>query len=103
MYERASITAEETARMVPVRIAVLDLLRSLGITTIFGNPGSTELPLLKEFPQDFQYVLGMQECCVMGMAPVLTIAFQSQSSMSGCSSSCSRTAASVRSARRWRL
>ena len=68
MYEHASITAEETASLVTVRTAVLDLLRSLGITTIFGNPGSTELPLLKEFPQDFRYVLGMQECCVMGMA-----------------------------------
>ena len=31
------------------------------MTTIFGNPGSTELPMLAEFPDDFRYVLGLQE------------------------------------------
>ncbi|MDX6585937.1 MAG: benzoylformate decarboxylase [Solirubrobacterales bacterium] len=35
---------------------------------MFGNPGSTELPMLKDFPSDFQYVLGLQELVVMGMA-----------------------------------
>src|SRR6266566_3087385 len=38
------------------------------MTTIFGNPGSTELPMLKEFPGDFTYVLGLQELVVVGMA-----------------------------------
>jgi benzoylformate decarboxylase len=38
------------------------------MTTMFGNPGSTELPMLKDFPSDFQYVLGLQELVVMGMA-----------------------------------
>jgi len=33
------------------------LLRSLGFTTVFGNPGSTAQPFLKEFPDDFSYVL----------------------------------------------
>ncbi|HVR54911.1 MAG TPA: benzoylformate decarboxylase [Pseudorhodoferax sp.] len=51
-----------------VREAVLQLLRGLGITTIFGNPGSTELPLFLDFPQDFRYVLGLQESVVVGMA-----------------------------------
>ena len=31
------------------------------MTTIFGNPGSTELPMLADFPDDFRYVLGLQE------------------------------------------
>ena len=31
------------------------------MTTIFGNPGSTELPLFRDFPDDFRYVLGLQE------------------------------------------
>jgi benzoylformate decarboxylase len=53
---------------VTVRDAVLDLLRSLGITTVFGNPGSTELPLFRNFPGDFRYVLGLQESLVIGMA-----------------------------------
>ncbi len=38
------------------------------MTTIFGNPGSTELPLFKDFPDDFRYVLGLQESVVVGMA-----------------------------------
>jgi benzoylformate decarboxylase len=51
-----------------VRAVVLDLLRAFGITTIFGNPGSTELPLFRDFPKDFRYVLGLQEAVVVGMA-----------------------------------
>jgi benzoylformate decarboxylase len=51
-----------------VREVTLDLLRELGVTTVFGNPGSTELPLLKDFPDDFTYVLGLQEASVLGMA-----------------------------------
>jgi benzoylformate decarboxylase len=45
-----------------------DLLRSLGLTTVFGNPGSTEETFLKNFPADFTYVLGLQEASVMAMA-----------------------------------
>ena len=45
-----------------------DLLRSLGLTTVFGNPGSTEQTFLKNFPDDFTYVLGLQEASVVAMA-----------------------------------
>src|SRR5215204_2038239 len=51
-----------------VREAVVCLLRELGMTTMFGNPGSTELPFFREFPDDFRYVLGLQEAVVIGMA-----------------------------------
>ena len=51
-----------------VRDAVLQLLRSFGMQRIFGNPGSTELPLFLDFPADFEYVLGLQESVVVGMA-----------------------------------
>src|SRR5262252_2788182 len=51
-----------------VRAAALDLLRAFGITTIFGNPGSTELPLFRDFPKDFRYIVGLQEAVVVGMA-----------------------------------
>src|ERR1700686_1346443 len=44
------------------------MLRERGMTTMFGNPGSTELPMLSEFPQDFRYVLGLQEAVAVGMA-----------------------------------
>ena len=51
-----------------VREAVFDMLREREMTTIFGNPGSTELPMLAEFPNDFRYVLGLQEIVAVGMA-----------------------------------
>jgi benzoylformate decarboxylase len=51
-----------------VREAALQLLRERGMTTVFGNPGSTELPMLTEFPADFRYVLGLQEATVVGLA-----------------------------------
>jgi len=54
--------------MPTVREATFELFRSHGMTTIFGNPGSTELPMLTEFPDDFTYVLGLQELAVVGMA-----------------------------------
>jgi benzoylformate decarboxylase len=54
--------------MPTVRDAAFELFRARGMTTIFGNPGSTELPMLADFPADFDYVLGLQEAVVVGMA-----------------------------------
>src|ERR1022692_1841500 len=54
--------------MATVREATFELFRAHGMTTIFGNPGSTELPMLADFPEDFSYVLGLQERVVVGMA-----------------------------------
>ncbi|MCW2997168.1 MAG: benzoylformate decarboxylase [Solirubrobacterales bacterium] len=51
-----------------VREATLELLRRRGLTTLFGNPGSTELPMLADWPRDFSYVLGLQEAAVVCMA-----------------------------------
>jgi benzoylformate decarboxylase len=53
---------------VTVREAVYSLLREFGLTTVFGNPGSTELPMFRDFPSDFRYVLGLQESVVVAMA-----------------------------------
>lgn len=53
---------------ISVREAFFEVARRLNLTTIFGNPGSTEQTFLKDFPDDFRYVLGLQEACVMGMA-----------------------------------
>jgi len=63
-----SMKATAGSGTVTVREAVFGLLRSFGMTTVFGNPGSTELPLFMDFPDDFRYVLGLQECVVVGMA-----------------------------------
>jgi benzoylformate decarboxylase len=54
--------------MLTVRDATFELFRAHGMTTMFGNPGSTELPMLADFPADFRYVLGLQEAVVVGMA-----------------------------------
>ena len=54
--------------MASVREVTYELFRKHGMTTMFGNPGSTELPMLAEFPDDFTYVLGLQETVAVGMA-----------------------------------
>ncbi len=54
--------------MLTVREVSIGLLRELGMTTVFGNPGSTELPMFRDFPNDFRYVMGLQESVVLGMA-----------------------------------
>ena len=51
-----------------VRDRVFDLFRAFGTKTIFGNPGSTELPMFRDFPADFRYVLALQEAVAVGMA-----------------------------------
>ena len=57
-----------TEKNLTVWEATYDLLRSLGLTTVFGNPGSTEEPFLKNFPPDFEYILGLQEATAVAMA-----------------------------------
>ncbi len=54
--------------MPTVKDVTFDLLRKLGLTTIVGNPGSTEETFLKNFPDDFRYVLSLQEASVVGIA-----------------------------------
>ncbi|RZI91902.1 MAG: benzoylformate decarboxylase, partial [Microbacterium sp.] len=54
--------------MTTIREATYGLLRRHGMTTVFGNPGSNELQFLKDFPEDFQYILGLHEGAVMAMA-----------------------------------
>ncbi len=69
LHSRPAVTGDPiTPGKTTVREAVLDLLRAFDMTTIFGNPGSTELPLFLDFPSDFRYVLGLQEAVVVGMA-----------------------------------
>ncbi len=54
--------------MPTVKDVTFDLLRRLGITTVVGNPGSTEETFLKNFPKDFDYVMALQEASVVGIA-----------------------------------
>lgn len=57
-----------TEKKPTVREAMYHFLRQVGIDTVFGNPGSTELAMFRDFPDDFRYVLGLQEAVVVGMA-----------------------------------
>ncbi|UWU70451.1 benzoylformate decarboxylase [Bradyrhizobium sp. NC92] len=56
------------SKSVTVKQATLDLLRAFGIDRVFGNPGSTELPFLSDWPGDIDYVLALQEASAVGMA-----------------------------------
>ncbi|WP_409999148.1 benzoylformate decarboxylase [Bradyrhizobium sp. SZCCHNR1093] len=61
-------TTRTTTKPVTVKQATFELLRAFGIKKVFGNPGSTELPFLSDWPDDIDYVLGLQEASVVGMA-----------------------------------
>ena len=52
------------------RDILLDILRDEGVTHVFGNPGSTEMPLMDALVDapDITYVLGLQEATAVGMA-----------------------------------
>jgi benzoylformate decarboxylase len=49
--------------------AFLELLKQEGVEIVFGNPGTTELPLMDAFAveNEIRYVLGLQEAAVMAM------------------------------------
>lgn len=53
--------------MTSVHDLTYDILRRHGITTVFGNPGSNELPFLTDFPSDFRYFLCLHEGVAVGM------------------------------------
>ena len=58
--------------MPTVRNVTFDLLRKLDLTIMVGNPGSTEETFLKNFPEDFTYILALQEASVVGIADGLS-------------------------------
>lgn len=54
--------------MTTVRDAAFGVFRHFGVDALFGNPGSTELPMLRAMPPDIAYVLGLNEAVVVAMA-----------------------------------
>jgi benzoylformate decarboxylase len=68
VLEAAAPAGHERSGTRTVRDAAFDVLRRLGLTTMFANPGSTEVPLLTDLPGDFRFVLGLHESSVIGMA-----------------------------------
>lgn len=51
-----------------VRDTVIELFRKLDLTTIFSNPGSTEIPFLVDLPEDIRFVLALHEGSVVAAA-----------------------------------
>jgi benzoylformate decarboxylase len=54
--------------MPTVRDVAIDVLRRYELTTLFANPGSTEVPFLVGLPYDLDFVLALHEASVVGMA-----------------------------------
>ena len=68
-YWICTCSAHNVIRMTTtVRDATFRLLERHGMKTVFGNPGSNELPFLAGLPDGFRYVLGLHEGVVLGMA-----------------------------------
>jgi benzoylformate decarboxylase len=57
-----------------VRDLAFEVMRERGLTTVFANPGSTEVPFLGGLPEDFRFVLALHEGSVVGMASGWAIA-----------------------------
>jgi thiamine pyrophosphate-dependent acetolactate synthase large subunit-like protein len=54
--------------MTSVRDAAFEVMRERGLTTVFANPGSTEVPFLGALPDDVRFVLALHEGSVVGIA-----------------------------------
>tara|TARA_R100001129_G_scaffold144884_1_gene106025 strand:+ start:2536 stop:4212 length:1677 start_codon:yes stop_codon:yes gene_type:complete len=64
------MTNTTSANKIWGRSAFLELLKQEGVTHMFGNPGTTELPIMHALADhpDLTYVLGLQEALVVAMA-----------------------------------
>ncbi|MBW4717758.1 benzoylformate decarboxylase [Saccharothrix obliqua] len=61
------MSAEDT-NFRTVREDTLEVFRQLGLTTVFSNPSHTEMKLFETWPDDFRFIMGLQEATVVGMA-----------------------------------
>ena len=64
------MTASSGSNLMSGRSAFLALLKENGVSTLFGNPGTTELPIMHALTEqeDIGYVMGLQESIVVAMA-----------------------------------
>ena len=64
------MSASPPSNQISGRSAFVELLKAEGVTQIFGNPGTTELPIMHALTDhpDMGYVLGLQEAIVVAMA-----------------------------------
>ncbi|HEY1704545.1 MAG TPA: thiamine pyrophosphate-dependent enzyme [Trebonia sp.] len=54
--------------MTTVRDAAFAVMRECGMARVFANPGSTEVAFLRDLPDDLEFILGLHEGSVVGMA-----------------------------------
>src|ERR1700751_596149 len=54
--------------MTTIRDATFTVLRECGMDRIFANPGSTEIAFLANLPDDLEFILGLHEGSVVGLA-----------------------------------
>jgi len=87
---------------------LIDVLRDEGVTHVFGNPGSTEMPLMDALVDapDVAYVLGLQEATAVAMADGWALAsgkvgFVNLHAMGGLATRWGRWSPARRAKRRW--
>src|SRR5436305_2765400 len=70
MRDCAPQSGRAAVPMMSGKKAFLDLLKQEGVEFVFGNPGTTELPLMDAFAteSEIRYLLGLQEAAIMSMA-----------------------------------
>src|ERR1700691_5424182 len=71
---RRGAAVEGSAAGRTVRVATFEVMRRCGMTTIFGNPGSTEVSFLTDLPADIEFVLALHEGSAVGIASGYAIA-----------------------------
>ncbi|MEJ3655466.1 thiamine pyrophosphate-dependent enzyme [Actinomycetes bacterium KLBMP 9759] len=64
----------KAAHVTTIRDATYAVLRQCGMHRLFANPGSTEIAFLTDLPDDLEFVLGLHEGSVVGMATGYAIA-----------------------------
>jgi benzoylformate decarboxylase len=68
-----------TSSLPTVRDAAFEVLREHGLTTVFANPGSTEVTFLGGLPDDFRFLLALHEGPLVGMATGFALGRQAPS------------------------
>jgi benzoylformate decarboxylase len=69
-----ALESEALTTFATVRDATFEVMRRHGMTRIFGNPGSTEVPFLTDLPDDIEFIMGMHEGAVVAMATGFALA-----------------------------
>jgi len=72
------------AEIMTGKMALLEMLKAEGVTHIFGNPGTSEAPIIDMLPDypEFTYIMALQESVAVGMGEAYARATQKPSLVS---------------------